>query len=202
MWADVGIYYGAWGSGNSGVVGQGDVALNVTVAKQNWLTNPNTAVLGELDALQIYKRQGGPDGIGANGGRDGSAILVNTANIGTAGFDSVMEGVVSHISRSTFTNDFSSDVNMATYDAVSGNAYGFTVSLLTGNMLAGYYINPPCGGCTLTYAFEYSNLFWVDASGNLMAQGFIAAGNTGVSCAAGTVNAATMVVVKGIVVHC
>ncbi len=54
----------------------------------------------------------------------------------------------------------------------------------------------------LRTAFLKSNGFLVDGSGNLTAAGYRAGAKAGVSCGAGTVSPATVVITNGIVTHC
>lgn len=112
----------AWGSTQNG-------PANATVAESMYITKRGyaggSAVGGEIDALEIFLRQDGPDGFPSQdpGSSDAAALIINAQNVGTCGFVAVMDASVSNIARTAgFPLDVSMQVQSGVIDA--NNAAG------------------------------------------------------------------------------
>jgi hypothetical protein len=115
------------GSGANGPT-NADYGLTLSMLKKDFDT---TAVVGEIDALNIALRQGGATS-------DGCAILTNQATYGT-GFIASLETQTSIISVSTVTHQIQAQV--AACDNVNGSYVGFFTSAKTGALSAAYQAN-------------------------------------------------------------
>ena len=112
----------AWGSTKNGPA-SATLGNSIYIAKRGY--SGGSAVGGEIDGLEIFLRQDGPDGLpsAAAGSSDAAALMVNAQNIGTCGFVAVMDASVSNVAR---TSGFPLDVSMQVQSGVidANNAQG------------------------------------------------------------------------------
>lgn len=102
---------------------------NATVAESMYITKRGyaggSAASGEIDGLELFLRQDGPDGFAsaAPESSDAAALMVNAQNIGTCGFVAVLDASVSNLLRTSgFPIDISMQVQSGVIDA--NNAAG------------------------------------------------------------------------------
>lgn len=112
----------AWGSTQNG-------PANATVGESIYITKrgyaAGSAVGGEIDGIELFLRQDGPDGFPSAdpGSSDAAALMVNAQNIGTCGFVAVLDASVSNVLRTSgFPIDISMQVQSGVIDA--NNAAG------------------------------------------------------------------------------
>jgi hypothetical protein len=168
-WATYGIFGYVTGSGNNTCCSNGDTGLNISVHKQNWNTT-GSANVGEVDGLQVTLRQSNPFTGTDLGGYDAGSLILNQLMTGPIGFIAASEAVTTHL-NSSLVQDYQIDIQWGGYKADNSagfRAYGVTMSLLSGTLDHGFHVESPCGGCTISYAFDYANLFSVDGSGNII----------------------------------
>ena len=116
------------GSGTNGPAGA-QFGQKIYAYKDNWLT---TSVVGEIDALQIVARQGGP-------GSDCGAIVADVQNTGT-GFLAGHEYSVAVINPSTTTATQWIDSQEAALNGPGGAYYGHVYTALAGALTTGILI--------------------------------------------------------------
>ena len=150
------------GSGTNGPAGA-QFGQKIYAYKDNWLT---TSVVGEIDALQIVARQGGP-------GSDCGAIVADVQNTGT-GFLAGHEYSVAVINPSTSAATQWIDSQEAALNGPGGAYYGHVYTALAGTLTAGILIQTQGTGVSWTNFFEA-----VQPSGNITIDGTGAVNTTG-----------------------
>lgn len=132
------------------------VGQSVYITKRGYAGGSATA--GEIDALEIFLRQDGPDGLPSAdpGSSDAAALMINAQNVGTCGFVAVLDATSSNISRASgFPIDRSMQVQAGVVDAnnAAGKiAYGYTAVMKVGQGRTAFH-----AGTTGTGSWE--NLF-------------------------------------------
>lgn len=132
----------AWGSTANG-------PLNATLGNSIYITKRGyaggSAVGGEIDALEIFLRQDGPDGLPSfdPGSSDASALIINAQNAGTCGFIAVLDATSSNILRSVgFPIDLSMQVQAGVIDANNADGkigYGFAAVAKVGTLRTAFH---------------------------------------------------------------
>jgi hypothetical protein len=124
-----------------------DFGLGIVVEKQNW-TIPASAQPGEVDAINIWVRQGGPTG-GVSGTSDCSGILLNIQNCGTPGGVSMLEGSSTNIDSNTFALIRGINIQMAPIatNAPGNQGVGLSIAGSAGALRTGFLLSSQ-GGST------------------------------------------------------
>jgi hypothetical protein len=91
--------------GNRNGPTEADYGMSLNIFKKGY--GSGTALGGEIDALTIFVRQDGPQGLASGniGSSDATGILINAQNRGDAGFIALFEGTSSNINASNVTTD-------------------------------------------------------------------------------------------------
>ncbi|MFG1259138.1 hypothetical protein V5F79_17550 [Xanthobacter flavus] len=147
------------GSGINGP-NSADYGKIISVIKHDWL-NPSCAK-GELDAMYLVVRNGGPDAEANDDKSDGSGFLGDIQNVGNSGFVALYEASVSNIRRSDFAITRQIAVQSAPINSViSGqSSYGHVLISKAGANDVGYFAQCEGSGTWVSYAL------FQDVSGN------------------------------------
>ncbi|UNY40282.1 putative tail fiber protein [Paracoccus phage vB_PmaP_KLEP18-1] len=140
----------AWGSTKNGPA-SATVGNSIYLTKRGYASG--SAVGGEIDALEIFMRQDGPDGLpnGDPGSSDCAALMINAQNVGTCGFVSVMDATSSNLTRTAgFPIEKSMQVQagVITANAASGikDSYGFAAVMKIGQGLTAFQAGSDAAG--------------------------------------------------------
>jgi microcystin-dependent protein len=186
--ATVGIEFRPVGAGVNGPT-VADYGLSVSGIKKDWTSTG--AAYGEMDGINIVLRQGGPDASGLINRSDAGGIIINAANIGTAGSISAFESIVLNYSRALAVQT-AVKTSLALIDPETGLSYGASVQpAYDGAVTYGFFAtqsNVSGGTGRITYPFLYqdgTNKMWVDEAGKVTAQAFRIGANDTISQVAG-----------------
>ncbi len=123
---------------------------SATVGQTLYITkkgySSGAAIAGEIDALSIFLRQDGPDGLPSAdpGSSDAAVLMFNAQNIGTCGFVSLMDSTVSNLRRDPgFPIDISAQIQYGVIDAnnAAGKVlFGYVAGMKVGIGRTAYHV--------------------------------------------------------------
>jgi hypothetical protein len=123
---------------------------------------------GEIDALTIFVRQDGPDGLpsGSSDSSDAAGILMNVQNIGTCGFLVAWEALSSNINRGTFALDFAirTQIGVLDMNGVGALKFGYGAIADAGVITDAFYAGT--NGGSFTNILRANNALTIAANGD------------------------------------
>lgn len=148
-WASLNVEVIAPGSDKNGPL-SADYAGVFSVTKQGYASG--TVASGEIDALTIFVRQDGPDGLPSldPDSSDAAGILVNAQNVGTCGILLAYEGISTNLNRGTGLIDFAlrTQIGVLDMNGAGSTKFGFGAVADAGVITAAFLANTNGGSFT------------------------------------------------------